>query len=271
MTGTMNSCCLSGFLNDSATPTGREETVHGLPCYIAESSDKSKAKTIIFVADIFGYKTPNVRLLADEYAKAGFYAYVPDFYNGDALPYSFLQSIEPPLKTREHLGILSKTKNTATVALTLGPWAIKHRESVAKPIIDKFFRDVKAMPGVGKIGTIGFCWGGRHATLLVHATGLADAAVICHPALLGIPTDIEAVTKPITFAVGDKDSVLDNESVRKITEILAAKKDVPYEVRVYKDQVHNFALRGDWSSTNDKKAMDDATKQGIDWLTKYLS
>src|ERR1700712_1293656 len=197
MTGEMNSCCLSGFLNDSATPVGKEEIVNGLPCYISEPRDGSKAKTVIFISDIFGYKTPNVRLLADEYAKAGLYAYVPDFYGGDALPYSFLQSVEPPLKEREHLGLLSKTKNSATVAVTLGPWAIKHRESVAKPILDKFFTEIKATAGVGKIGTIGFCWGGRHAVLQVHETGLADAAVICHPAILGIPKDIAAVTKPL--------------------------------------------------------------------------
>jgi len=267
----MNSCCLSGFLNDSAVPVGKEETINGLPAYVSESADKSKAKTVVFIADIFGYKTPNVRLLADEYAKAGFYAAVPDFYNGDALPYSFLQSIEPPLQTREHLGILAKAKNQATVAVTLGPWAIKHRESVAKPIIDAFFKQMKETPGVGKIGTVGFCWGGRHATLLMHAGGLADAAFICHPALLGIPKDIEAVTKPISFAVGDKDSVLDNESVKRITEILDSKKDVPHEVRIYEDQVHNFALRGDWSSEKDRKAMDAATKQGIDWFTKHLA
>lgn len=267
----MNSCCLSGFLNDSAVPVGKEGTIHGLPCYISENADKSKAKTVIFISDIFGYTTPNVRLLADEYATAGFYCYVPDFYNGDALPYSFLQSIEPPLKTREHLGAIAKVKNQAHVAVTLGPWAIKHRESVAKPIIDKFFKAVKAEPGVGKIGTIGFCWGGRHVTLQVHADGFADAAFVCHPALLGIPKDIEAVTKPISFAVGDKDSVLDNASVKRITEILDGKKDVPHEVRIYEDQVHNFALRGDWSSEKDQKAMDAATKQGIDWLSKHLS
>jgi dienelactone hydrolase len=270
MTGEMNSCCLSGFLNDSATPVGKEEIVSGLPCYISEPEDGSRAKTVIFVSDIFGYKTPNVRLLADEYAKGGFYAYVPDFYGGDALPYSFLQSVGPPLKKREQLGLISKTKNSATVAVTLGPWAIKHRESVAKPIIDKFFREIKGTTGVGKIGTIGFCWGGRHATLQVHANGLADAAVVCHPALLGIPKDIEAVTKPIAFAVGDKDSILDNKSVQQITDILA-KTNVPHEVQIYKNQVHNFALRGDWSSEEDEKAMDEATKQGIDWLTKYLS
>jgi hypothetical protein len=132
MSRAMNSCCLSGFLNDGATPVGEEDIVNGLPCYISKPKDGSKARTVIFVSDIFGYKTPNVRLLADEYAKEGFYAYVPDFYGGDALPYSFLQSVEPPLKKREQLSLISKTKNSATVVVTLGPWVIKHRESVAK-------------------------------------------------------------------------------------------------------------------------------------------
>ena len=35
--------------------------------------------------------------------------------------------------------------------------------------------------------------------------------------------------------------------------------------------MHGFALRSDWSSDKDKKAMDDAEKQGIDWFNKFLS
>ena len=42
-------------------------------------------------------------------------------------------------------------------------------------------------------------------------------------------------------------------------------------LQIYEDQVHGFALRGDWSSEEDKKAMDEAARQGIEWLNKYLS
>ena len=35
--------------------------------------------------------------------------------------------------------------------------------------------------------------------------------------------------------------------------------------------VFSFALRGDWSSEKDRKAMDEAEKQGIEWFKKYLS
>ena len=114
---------------------------------------------------MFGYKFPNIRLLADEYAKAGFYTYVPDFHEGDSLPISFLQNIEPPLKTQETLSVVDKAKNAAIVPATLGPWLAKHREGVSGPLIDGFVNTVRMIPGTNKIGAIGFCWGGRYAIL----------------------------------------------------------------------------------------------------------
>ena len=122
---------------------------------------------------------------------------------------------------------------------------------------------------------IGFCWGGRYSILQAHGRkegqiGGVDAAYACHPSLLSIPADITPVAKPTSVAVGEKDSLLDMKSVDQIREALE-KTGVPIEVKVYKDQVHGFALRSDWSSDEDKKAMDDAEKQGIEWFKKYLS
>jgi len=270
----MGACCISGAVH-SGTPQGREDTIGGLPTYIAEPSDKSTSKTVIFVVDIFGWKFQNVRLLADQYAKAGFYCYVPDVLEGDALDIEFLQSIEPPLKKKEEAGLVDKAMGTVDVMATLGPWLVKHREAVAEPIISGFVNAVKAIPGTNKVGTIGFCWGGRYSILQAHARkegeiGGVDAAYACHPSLLSIPTDLDAVSKPTSVAVGEKDSLLDLKSVDQIREALE-KTGVPVEVKVYKNQVHGFALRSDWSSDEDKKAMDDAEKQGIEWFKKYLS
>jgi dienelactone hydrolase len=221
---------------------------------------------------VFGYKYTNARLLADEYAKAGFYVYVPDVLFGDALPIEFLQDVEPNLKTQASLGVLDKAKKTASVGTTLGPWLIKHREAVSKPIIDKFIDDVKAIPGTGKVGAIGFCWGGRYAILAGHtgSSGSADAVYACHPSLVTIPGDFEPVSKPTAIAIGDHDSLLDTKSIDQIKDIFA-KREVETEVRVYNDQVHGFSVRGDWSSDKDKKAMDDALGQGVSWFNKFLS
>lgn len=97
----MNSCCPSGFLDNSATSVGKKKIVNGLPCCISELKDRFKVKTAISVPEILGYKSPNLRLLADEYKKKGLYAYVPNYNSRDALPYSFPQSVEPLLKKCE--------------------------------------------------------------------------------------------------------------------------------------------------------------------------
>lgn len=172
------------------------------------------------------------------------------------------------MKTREQLTVLDKTKSTAIVGTTLPPWLLKHREGVVKPLIESFIKTVRGVPGTGKVGAIGFCWGGRYAILAAH--GEVDAAYACHPSLVAIPTDFDPVNKPLSLAVGDKDSLLDNKTVGQIQDIMAKKTDLPHELRIYEGQVHGFALRSDWSSEVDRKAMDDAEKQGIEWFSKYL-
>jgi dienelactone hydrolase len=168
---------------------------------------------------VFGYEFKNIRHLADEYAKAGFYCYIPDIHQGDSLPIEFLQSVEQPLRKREQLSIIEKTKITATVGATLPPWLLKHREAVTKSLISSFISIVRAMSGTGKIGTIGFCWGARYAILTAH--GEVDAAYGCHPSLVSVPSDFEDVTKPLSLAVGSKDSLLDIDAVGEIKDVLA--------------------------------------------------
>ena len=81
---------------------------------------------------------------------------------------SFLEVIEPPLKTKETLSLVDKAKNAAMVPATLGPWLAKHREGVSRPLIDGFVNAVRMTPGTNKIGAVGFCWGGRYAILQAH-------------------------------------------------------------------------------------------------------
>ncbi len=263
----MSSCCLSGQLHNHATPTGSVTTIGDLPTYVAEPSSKDKSKTLIFLVDIFGYEFPNTRLLADEYAKAGFYVLVPDILQGDPLPISFLQNVEPPLKDQEQAGLVDKAKNTAIMGATFGTWLPKHREAVTLPIVEKFVDEVKKTPDTGKVGTIGFCFGGRYSILMAH--GKVDAAYACHPSLVAIPGDFDPVTKPLSLAVGTKDSLLSDEQNNQIKAILD-KKSVPTELVKYEDQIHGFSLRGDWSSDKDKKAQDDALQQGIAWFNEHL-
>ncbi|KAI7716832.1 dienelactone hydrolase family protein-like protein [Hortaea werneckii] len=281
----MSSCCLSGKIQ-SGKPKGRETEIAGLQTYVAEPENGDKSKTVVFLADIFGWELPNTRLLADEYAAAGFTAYIPDVHSGDSLDPSFLQTVEPPLPDREKQSVTEKAAATAKVGATLGPWLVTHREAVSRPIIENFIDKVRYIPGTNKVGVIGFCWGGRYA-ILAGQKGFSaaegkgvEAVYACHPSLISIPADFADVCVPLSLALGDKDSLLGEYEAKQIQELMEAKKKGEQtqgekceesEVRIYEDQVHGFALRGDWSSEKDRKAMDEATQQGINWFKKYLA
>jgi hypothetical protein len=50
--------------------------------------------------------------------------------------------------------------------------------------------------------------------------------------LVAIPDDFDPVTRPLSFVLGDQDSLLDQKSVGQIQDLMAKKTDVPHEIRV---------------------------------------
>ena len=71
----MSQCCVSGFKWDG-TPVGRESTLGKNKTYVTGSN---KDVAILVVHDVFGWTFPNLRLLADHYAKeADATVYLPD-------------------------------------------------------------------------------------------------------------------------------------------------------------------------------------------------
>ena len=221
---------------------------------------------------------------ADEYAAHGFTAYIPDVLEGDAVDEGFLKTVEPTLPERESRSITEKATATATVGATLGPFLIKHREAVARPIIEGFIEKVREIPGTKKVGAIGFCWGGRYAILAAQkpfsgtpGKGI-DAPFAAHPSLVSIPADFDPVAVPLGLALGEKDSLLGETEQGQILRLMAAKKKGEGEGEpldgaeciIYPDQIHGFSLRGDWADEKSKAAIDQVTKQGVEWFKKYL-
>lgn len=123
--------------------------------------------------------------------------------------------------------LTDKATATAKVSATFPPWLLKHREGITKPLIDSFISTIRKDPGTGKVGAIGFCWGGRYAILSAHGT--VDAAYACHPSTVAVPGDFEPVAKPLSLAVGTKDSLLDTKSIGQIQDMMAKKTELPHE------------------------------------------
>ncbi|KAK9898962.1 alpha/beta-hydrolase [Cystobasidium minutum MCA 4210] len=261
----LSSCCVSGHVHEG-TPKGKEETIAGLKTYVSPSSDGSKAKTVIFITDIFGYELVNTRLVADEYAAQGFHVVVPDLLEGDYVDHNLLKAIVP-LPEDPEPSVIDKAK----VAANLGPWVAKHREAVTRPLLEKFVKEIQADSEVKKVGTVGFCWGGRYSILLVSDNDYpkVDAAVANHPSFLAVPDEVNAVSGPTLIQVGDEDAMMSMDQVKQSQEIFSGKSNA--EVKVFPGAAHGFTVRGDLTNEKEKKQKEDATEGGIKFLQKYLA
>lgn len=116
-------------------PDGKFEEVGGRRTYVAPAPDGSKAKTLIYLTDMFGVDLLNHQLLADTYARGGFHVLMPDILDGDSLPAEFINTAEPKLSIQEKMTVVEKGTNHATLMTTMGLKGIKHREAVSKALI----------------------------------------------------------------------------------------------------------------------------------------
>jgi dienelactone hydrolase len=74
----IDDCCKAGF-KWSGTPVGHEGTLGESKAYITGSN---KSVAVLIIHDIFGWTMPNLRLLADHFAKeANATVYLPDLYD----------------------------------------------------------------------------------------------------------------------------------------------------------------------------------------------
>lgn len=150
---TLGDCCTTGTLHEG-TPSGNVSTVYGLSTYVA---GKKSDKVVLMITDVFGYDLVNTRLLADEYAQAGFYVLLPDFFQGDSLPAEVEHQLIPP-ESAAPRGFFKAVSETASAAGKFAPWLYRHREAVSRPIIDGFLKDLRSDLPNAKVGGVGFCW-----------------------------------------------------------------------------------------------------------------
>lgn len=198
---------------------------------------------MVLLHDMFGWKLPNSRLLADRFASSlGVTVYLPDFFSGEQLHPADWDHL-----VAERKGFFSKVAQGFQFMVALPKllsFMKRHGAPVVRPHMDRFLAHLRAVEGAQRIGAIGYCWGGRYAVLLTHlqpapppassaaapesaaAAGGAgapakeapaaavlaqrpavDVAVSCHPSLLEVPAELAPTAAPILFVCADKDDL----------------------------------------------------------------
>jgi dienelactone hydrolase len=138
----------------------------------------------------------------------------------------------------------------------------------------------RATPATRKIGIVGFCWGGRYAIragleqnmidLNGGKTALVDAVVALHPSNLELMGDVDGLVVPVSYGWGVDDIAVSFAQKAKIEGFHAQKKTPEMEHRVYKPGRHGFAVRGNPDDPQERKCLEDAEKQAMEWMDKWL-
>jgi dienelactone hydrolase len=158
------------------------------------------------------------------------------------------------------------------------PFIWQNRWSRSYPIVRGFLEQLRKEEPDAKVGGAGFCWGGKLLVLLAQGAAidgktLMDAAFTGHPSLLTIPTDVEKITVPTSFAVGDLDtqiSVPQAEQIRQIVE--AFPEGSKGEMKLYPGCNHGFCVRADVTAQDSaiaKQAL-EAEDQCMAWFDKHF-
>ncbi|KAB2631900.1 beta-D-glucanase-like [Pyrus ussuriensis x Pyrus communis] len=216
-----------------------DEKLGGLNVYVAGSPNSKLA--ILLVSNVFGYRVPNLRKLAENIAAAGFFVLVPDFFYGDP----FVHDNDRPLAV----------------------WLQDHGT-------DKGFEDAKSIinalkgKGVSAIGAAGFCWGAKVVTELAKSDFI-QAAVLLHPSFVALD-DIQEVKVPIAIQGAEIDDYSPPELVKQFEQILAAKPEVDSFVKIFPKAEHGWTLGYNAEDEEAVKRAEEAHRNTLAWFVKHV-
>ncbi|GAP86722.1 putative dienelactone hydrolase family protein [Rosellinia necatrix] len=269
--------CFSGAVHEG-TPTGTVTKLHGLDVYVAEPAGESPPKAIVvLIPDIFGWTFVNIRLMADSFSKKGGYrVYVPDFMNGNAAPVSAIDSMQKVLAPKSWTETLSMPYHALALVGSVIPSIALNRPGKTFPIVKAFMESLRRNEAAHlPVGVTGYCWGGKHVVSLAEGFKIDDKPLIdvgftAHPSFLNLFDEIEKMTVPVSFAIGDKDNQVSLKQAEQLEKIVTSKPDGQKgECRVYPGYAHGFACRADVQNDDPKGAV-EAEDQALAWFEKHL-
>jgi carboxymethylenebutenolidase len=197
---------------------------HKLTAYRADPAGKPRGG-IVVIQEIFGVNS-HIKQVADGYAADGYVAIAPSMFDRVQKNVDLGYSPDDIAKGRE---IRGKVTNDM---------AVKDAEAA-----------VKAASSAGKVGIVGYCWGGLVAWLAAAKVPGLSAAVPYYGG--GILDNADLKSKvPLMGHFGDKDQHIPVEGVKKLAE-----KHKEHQIFIYSaDHGFNCDQRGSYNAPAAKQA-----------------
>lgn len=218
-----------------------------LRTWVVYPERKDKAGVVLVVHEVFGL-SDWVRSVADQFAAEGFIAVAPDLISGLAPGGGGTDSLASRDDVVKLVRQLTPDESAARIA-AVRAWAAK-------------------IPSAnGKLGTVGFCWGGGRSFACAATEPAPQAAVVFY----GSPPDsaqLLRVRAPVLGHYGGDDARI-NATIDATKATLAALKR-SYEPHVYDGAGHGFLRQQDGRDGANMKATERAWPLTVGFLRKHL-
>jgi carboxymethylenebutenolidase len=215
--------------------------------YLAKPSGSGKAPGLVVIQEIFGVNKV-MRDITDAFAAQGYLCLCPDIFWRQ----------EPGIQ------ITDKTQAEWDKAFSLFKGFDEPKGIDDLKATLAFLRSHEASSG--KVGTVGFCLGGRLVYLMA-ARSDADAGVSYYG--VGIENNLAEAAKirnPLMLHIAEKDQFVSPEAQKKVTEGLS--KIPKVTTHTYPGKDHAFARVG--GQHYDKQAADLANKRTAEFFQQHL-
>jgi carboxymethylenebutenolidase len=224
-----------------------------LNAYRAKPAGKAKLPVIIVVQEIFGLHEW-IRDMTRRYAKAGYYAIAPDFFQrqGDAT------------KVTDFKKLFAEIVSKVPDAQVMGD-------------CDAAAKFAGSDGGdAARLGITGYCWGGRVTWLYTAHNPKLKAGVACYGRVTGTPSELQpknpldviaAMKAPVLGQYGALDKGIPLADVAAMNAALKAAKK-PSSIKVFEGADHGFLA--DYRPSYDEAAAKTAWAEGLAWFKRYI-
>lgn len=193
----------------------------------------------MILTDVYGNHYNNNLLVADQFARAGYYVLIPDILKGD-----------------DH-----------TEGASLQDWFPKHTPDITAPIVNGFLSQAHASGKFDFIGVVGYCFGAKYAIQQIANGKYASAGAVAHPSLVTIE-EVAAVTKPLIISAAEVDPVFSAE-LRHQTEAKLQEVGATYQLDLFSKVSHGYAIRGDVSVPLVRYAKEKTLRDQVEWFNLF--
>jgi len=243
-------CCTIGVKHEGEAK-GEIKNIGKISTYFSYPEDKQTANAILILPDVIGHEFLNAQLIADQFAANGYFVVMPDLFENDPIP----------LNRPESFNIMEWLQKG-------GPEGKGHGPGQVDPIVTEIIKEMRDNLGVKKIGAVGYCFGAKYvARFLAKGKGL-DVGCMAHPSFVEAD-EVKAMTGPLSIAAAETDAIFPAEK-RRETEDLLKDMSIPYQITLYSDVEHGFAVRADMSKPQCKFAKEAAFLQHVQWFDEYV-